>query len=238
MVRVLLAALIFVAVYTCVTGLTPSIVRAAIMAGALLIGTLAPGTSTIRRPLLTGDGASALGAARSLGAKTASQGEVFTITGRGSDYDSGADFFDMGNSGTGTNLFTSAAALGSRKRKFDGDNSLRSRPFKYLLDALVPLGAHYERERENGDLPFTISGPLKGGTTTVNGVSSQYLSSLLFTCPLIKGGNTDITVVNLQEVPYVELSLWWLKKQGINSSITPIIPSSIFRGTNRINPST
>jgi 3-phosphoshikimate 1-carboxyvinyltransferase len=182
---------------------------------ALLIGTLAPGTSTIRRPLLTGDGASALGAARSLGAKTSSKGEVFTITGRGSDYNSGADFFDMGNSGTGTNLFTSAAALGSRKRKFDGDNSLRSRPFKHLLDALAPLGAHYERERENGDLPFTISGPLKGGTTTVNGVSSQFLSSLLFSCPLIKGGDTDITVVNLQEIPYVELSLWWLKKQGI-----------------------
>jgi 3-phosphoshikimate 1-carboxyvinyltransferase len=182
---------------------------------ALLIGTMAPGTSTIRKPLLTGDGASALGAARSLGAKTASQGDVFTITGRGSDYNSGADFFDMGNSGTGTNLFTSAAALGSRKRKFDGDNSLRSRPFKYLLDALVPLGAHYERERTTGDLPFTISGPLKGGTTTVNGVSSQYLSSLLFTCPLIQGGDTDINVVNLQEIPYVELSLWWLKKQGI-----------------------
>ncbi len=182
---------------------------------ALLIGTLAPGTSTIRRPLLTGDGASALGAARSLGAKTSSEGDVFTITGRGNDYNSGADFFDMGNSGTGTNLFTSAAALGSRKRKFDGDNSLRSRPFKHLLDALVPLGAHYVRERENGDLPFTISGPLKGGTTMVNGVSSQYLSSLLFSCPLIQGGDTDITVVNLQEVPYVELSLWWLKKQGI-----------------------
>ncbi len=35
----LAAALAFIALYTCVTGLTPSIVRAAIMAGALLIGT-------------------------------------------------------------------------------------------------------------------------------------------------------------------------------------------------------
>jgi 3-phosphoshikimate 1-carboxyvinyltransferase len=188
---------------------------------ALLIGTLAPGMSTIRKPLLTGDGASALGAARSLGAKTASQGDVFTIHGRGDDYNSGDDFFDMGNSGTGTNLFTSAAALGSRKRRFDGDNSLRSRPFKHLLDALVPLGATYVRERENGDLPYTICGPLKGGATTVNGVSSQYLSSLLFTCPLIKGNGTDITVVNLQEVPYVELTLWWLRKQGIKLDHTP-----------------
>ncbi|MBN1309476.1 MAG: 3-phosphoshikimate 1-carboxyvinyltransferase [Chitinispirillaceae bacterium] len=182
---------------------------------ALLIGTLASGTSTVRRPLLTGDGASALGAARNLGAKTSSEGDVVAVAGRGDSYNGGSDFFDMGNSGTSTNLFTSAAALGSRRRKFDGDNSLRSRPFKYLLDALVPLGARYERERKTGDLPFTISGPLKGGTTTVNGVSSQYVSSLLFSCPLIKGGATDFTVINLQEVPYVRLSLWWLEKQGI-----------------------
>lgn len=35
----LIIALVFVAAYTCITGLTPSIVRAAIMAGAVLIGT-------------------------------------------------------------------------------------------------------------------------------------------------------------------------------------------------------
>jgi 3-phosphoshikimate 1-carboxyvinyltransferase len=203
---------------------------------ALLIGTLAPGTSTIRRPLLTGDGASALGAARTLGAKTSSQGDVFTISGRGSDYNSGGDFFDMGNSGTGTNLFTSAAALGSKKRKFDGDNSLRSRPFKHLLDALVPLGATYSREREYGDLPYTVWGPLKGGTTTVNGVSSQYVSSLLFSCPLIKGGVTDFTVFNLQEVPYIELTLWWLRKQGIRVEHSPDFKSFHVPGDQSYKP--
>lgn len=188
---------------------------------SLLIGTLARGTSHIRKPLLTGDGASALGAARSLGAKVDFSGDQLTITGCGGNFNGGADRFDMGNSGTGTNLFTSAAALGDRKRRFDGDNSLRSRPFWYLLDALVPLGATYERERPEGDLPFTISGPLKGGTTTVNGVSSQFVSSLLLSCPLIDGDGTDITVINLQEVPYIEITLWWLKKQGIQLDHSP-----------------
>jgi 3-phosphoshikimate 1-carboxyvinyltransferase len=182
---------------------------------ALLIGTLAGGTSRIHKPLLTGDGASALGAARSLGAEVEYNGDLLTITGCGGNLNGGTELFDMGNSGTGTNLFTSAAALGARTRRFDGDNSLRSRPFHYLLDALVPLGARYERERENGDLPFTITGPLRGGATTVNGVSSQFVSSLLFSCPLIDGDGTDITVVNLQEVPYIEITLWWLSRQGI-----------------------
>jgi len=182
---------------------------------ALLIGTLADGTSLIHKPLLTGDGASALGAARSLGAQVDYTGDLLKITGCGADFNKGADLFDMGNSGTGTNLFTSAAALGTRPRRFDGDNSLRSRPFHYLLDALVPLGARYERERANGDLPFTITGPLKGGKTTVNGVSSQFVSSLLFTCSLIDCDGTEINVVNLQEVPYIEITLWWLRLQGI-----------------------
>lgn len=203
---------------------------------ALLIGTLASGISRIRKPLLTGDGASALGAARSLGAKTNYEGELLTITGRGNDYDGGTDFFDMGNSGTGTNLFTSAAALGTRPRRFDGDNSLRSRPFRPLLDALVPLGATYTCEREKGDLPYTVQGPLKGGTTTVNGVSSQFLSSLLFTCPLIRGGSTEISVVNLQEVPYVELSLWWLKKQNIRFEHTPDFSRFLIPGNQSYSP--
>lgn len=182
---------------------------------ALLIGTLAEGTSRIRKPLLTGDGASALGAARSLGATVDYTGDLLTISGCGGDFSGGSDEFAMGNSGTGTNLFTSAAALGTRPRRFDGDHSLRSRPFKPLLDALVPLGARYTRERTNGDLPFTITGPLTGGTTTVDGVSSQFLSSLLFSCPLIDSEGTDISVVSLQEIPYVEMTLWWLEKQGV-----------------------
>ena len=137
------------------------------------------------------------------------------IDGTGSDYNAGSEFLDLGNSGTSTNLFASAAALGSRERHFDGDNSLRSRPFKALLDALKPLGVSYTLESPGRDLPFTIKGPLSGGATTVNGISSQFVSSLLLTCPLIKDGDTSITVHNLHEMPYVELTLWWLRRQGI-----------------------
>jgi 3-phosphoshikimate 1-carboxyvinyltransferase len=203
---------------------------------ALLIGTLAEGTSHIRKPLLTGDGASALGAARSLGAVVDYTGDLLTVTGCGGDFNAGNDLFDMGNSGTGTNLFTSAAALGLRPRRFDGDNSLRSRPFRPLLDALVPLGATFSREREQGDLPFTISGPLRGGETTVSGVSSQFLSSLLLTCPLIDGEGTDVSVVNLQEIPYVEMTLWWLEKQGIRIEHNDDLSKFHIPGRQRYSP--
>lgn len=182
---------------------------------ALLIATLAQGKSVIRRPLITGDGQSALCAAKSLGAEVKQIEDGIEITGIGADYNKGDDFLDLGNSGTGTNLFASAAALGSRKRRFDGDSSLRSRPFKPLLESLSYLGATYNLEQSSSDLPFTIQGPLTGGKTKINGVSSQFLSSILLTSPLIRNGSTLCSVYNLHEIPYVQLTLWWLNRQGI-----------------------
>jgi 3-phosphoshikimate 1-carboxyvinyltransferase len=184
---------------------------------ALLVATLAEGSSTIRAPLLHGDGASAIRAAAALGAGVERHGTDLAIRGVGNNPDKGQLLIDMGNSGTSTNLFASVAALGKRPRRFDGDNSLRSRPFRPLLRALESLGASCTFEQRGRDLPFTIRGPLHGGATTVNGVSSQFVSSLLFACPLLPE-NTIVTVENLHERPYVELTLWWLKKQGIELS--------------------
>lgn len=188
---------------------------------ALLIATLAQGKSVIRKPLLTGDGQSALCAAKSLGAEVKLIEDGLEITGIGADYNKGDESLDLGNSGTGTNLFASAAALGSRKRRFDGDSSLCSRPFKPILEALSQLGATYNLEQSSSDLPFTIQGPLTGGKTKINGVSSQFLSSILLTSPLIRNGSTLCSVYNLHEIPYVQLTLWWLDKQGIVFNCKP-----------------
>ncbi|NLG16814.1 MAG: 3-phosphoshikimate 1-carboxyvinyltransferase [Fibrobacter sp.] len=203
---------------------------------AFLIAALADGTSVIHNPLLEGDGASALKAARGLGAGVEFFDGGVKITGTGDDFNRGSGSLDLGNSGTGTNLFASAAALGSRGRRFDGDDSLRSRPFKVLLDALCGLGASYELESPGRDLPFFIKGPLKGGRVSVDGISSQFISSLLLTCPLIKDSSTEISVFNLHEKPYVELTLWWLDKQGIEYSRTADFSSFHIPGDQSYSP--
>jgi 3-phosphoshikimate 1-carboxyvinyltransferase len=181
---------------------------------AVLVATLAEGDSRIVRPLATGDGASAIGAARSMGAGIVKEGDALLIRGIGGNYNLGTDDFDLGNSGTGTNLFASAAALGSRRRRFSGDASLSARPVRPLLNALEQLGASFTCESEGRDLPFSISGPLAGGSATVSGVSSQFVSSLLLSTPLLPQDSV-INVVNLRERPYVEITLWWLDRLGI-----------------------
>ena len=185
---------------------------------ALLIATLASGRSVIKDALLKGDGESALNAAKALGAKCEIVDENLIIDGVAENFNLGDDSIFMGNSGTGTRLFTSAAALGTKNRVFDGDDSLRSRPMKPLLVALKKLGADYSLKSTNSDLPFEISGPLKGGEVEIDGLTSQYLSSLLLTAPLIKN-DTKIVVKNLHEKPYVKITLWWLDKMGIKYAV-------------------
>jgi len=181
---------------------------------AFLVGALAKGESIIRRPLLKGDGASAIRAATSLGARVDINGEDVYIGGVGGDMSLGTDVIDMANSGTGLNLFCSAAALGERARRFDGDASLRTRPVRPLFDALEQLGVRVTADGGGQDVPFTVQGPLRGGRAQVNGLSSQFVSSLLFACPLAPE-DTHITVFDLHEQPYVEITLWWLANQGI-----------------------
>jgi 3-phosphoshikimate 1-carboxyvinyltransferase len=83
-----------------------------------------------------------------------------------------------------------------------------------VLEALKGLGATFGFERQGSDLPFWVCGPLRGGKTTVNGFSSQFVSSLLFSCPCAPA-DTEFTIENLHERPYVEMSMRWLDRQGI-----------------------
>jgi 3-phosphoshikimate 1-carboxyvinyltransferase len=199
---------------------------------AMLVATLAHGTSHIANVLTTGDGASAISAARSMGASVAVSGSEVIVQGVAGNYDLGSDDFNMENSGTSTNLFASAAALGSRRRRFDGDSSLRTRPFRPLLVALKNLGICYSLEGTKSDLPFAVLGPIKGGRTTVDGVSSQFVSSLLFACPCAPS-DTDIDVQNMHERPYVEMTLHWLDRLRIRYEASSDRTSMHVRGGQR-----
>ena len=202
---------------------------------AVLIAALAGGTSEIRRPLPGSDGESALRAAAALGAGVTRHEDAVRIEGVGGVVDKGDTGLFCGNSGTTMRLFTSAAALGARPRRFDGDASLRTRPMRPLLDALRELGISYTCEDKGRDIPFVVTGPMHGGSATVGGVSSQFLSSLLLCCPLARADST-ITVENLHERPYVEITLWWLRRMGIMHAVSADMSTYSIKGNQRYEP--
>jgi 3-phosphoshikimate 1-carboxyvinyltransferase len=179
---------------------------------AVALAAMAHGTSVLSNPLISDDAQSAISAAREMGASVET-GNDWIIRGIGGVPGKNCRHIDTGNSGTSLRIFTGLCALGGHPVSFDGDNSIRQRPMVPLLSALENLGVKVI-ESTGGKCPFTISGPLIGGKTRVNGVSSQFLTALLIACPLASE-DTEISVDNLNERPYVEITLDWLRKMGI-----------------------
>jgi len=93
---------------------------------------------------------------------------------------------------------------------------LRSRPMGPLIDALKRLGASFESDDDR--CPLTVRGPVLGGDTSVDAVSSQFLSALLIALPMADG-NSTVTVERLNERPYVEMTLDWLRRLGAEISV-------------------
>ncbi len=120
---------------------------------------------------------------------------------------------DCGNSGTTLYLATAMCCALGLSVEFTGDEQLRRRPIAPLLNSLRDLGAKTIPQDAN-TIPFCIKGPLKGGKTSIECPTSQYLSALLLACPMALG-DSFIDVPVLFEKPYVEMTEYWLKKQEI-----------------------
>lgn len=186
----------------------------------LLIASMAEGESTLINPLDSEDTRSCVKACRGLGARVEEETDpllgalVTKVYGTGGTIHYAGHPIDVGNSGTTLYLACSLAALGQVPVRFTGDAQIQARPAKNLLKALEDLGARVTYEKKEGFAPFTIHGPLRGGKTSIECPTSQYLSSLLITAPLVEG-ETEIEAPLLYEHPYVEMTLRWLEEQGI-----------------------
>ncbi len=181
---------------------------------ALVIAGLADGESRLIAPLHSADTSSAVRAARMIGAQVAADGDDLIVTGVAGNPQAPAEVIDVGNSGVTLRTVCAAAALADGTTRFTGDEQIQTRPLGPLLEALNQLGAEAGAERGNGCAPVRITGPMRGGSCTIECPTSQYLSALLISCPLA-AGDTHIDVTLLNEEPFVLLTLDWLDRQGI-----------------------
>jgi len=180
-----------------------------------IFASLADKKSILHNALESEDTKATINACNSLGAeiKKFDKGE-FEIAGFDSYPKVGKTEINTLNSGTTTNFITSVAALANNKIVIDGDESIRRRPIEPLLSALRNLGAHASSLKKNGCPPIEVKGRMKGGKTTLDCKSSQYLSSLLMCCPLLQQ-DTEIEIINCCETPYIEMTLKWLDELNI-----------------------
>ncbi|MHC4737212.1 MAG: 3-phosphoshikimate 1-carboxyvinyltransferase [Planctomycetota bacterium] len=184
---------------------------------AVAIASLAEGETTIRKPLISGDTQAVVACYRALGAEIdTSEPKFWKVIGTGGEIKAPADIIDVGNSGTTLRIAMGSASLAEAGRviSFTGDNQIQTRPVGPLMDSLTDLGAKCTSLNNNGKAPLEITGRLAGGSTAIACHTSQYLSSLLLCTPLA-AKDTEIDVTLLNEPGYVQMTLDWLDRQGI-----------------------
>ncbi len=183
---------------------------------AVIIASLAEGTSKILNPLKSDDTMAAVNACKALGAKINMKNEKeWLIEGTDHSLKNPGEVLNMANSGTSLRLISGImAALCNFEIQLEGDESLSSRPIQPLLKSFNELGAEAFSVNNNGYCPIKIKGKMQGGFTEIIGVTSQYISSLLLSCPLLEK-DTEITVIKPNELPYIRMTLKWLDEQSI-----------------------
>jgi 3-phosphoshikimate 1-carboxyvinyltransferase len=181
----------------------------------VLAGTLAEETRVLN-PLMSADTEASIRCARGLGASVEKEDGDLRIEGVAGEPETPDDVLDCGNSGTTTRLFSGTASLVEGLAVLTGDESLRSRPNGPLLSSLRELGATARSTRGNGRAPLVVGDSVEGGETTIDGgVSSQFISSLLFVAPLAEEGTTVRVEGELKSRPYVDITLEVLEKMSI-----------------------
>lgn len=177
---------------------------------ALAAALLAKGTSIIRNPSRSDDARAAEEIIRQLGATVHDHGDHIEIKG---GFNPKGQKLDCGEAGLSLRMFSPIAALADQTMVMNGTGSLLRRPVQMITDSLNQLGCR--SHSQEGFLPVWIKGPLKSGKAVIDGsVSSQLLTGMLMALPVIKG-DTEITVNNLQSLPYIDMTIDLLKKFGI-----------------------
>jgi 3-phosphoshikimate 1-carboxyvinyltransferase len=130
-----------------------------------------------------------------------------------------ADLF-MGNAGTAIRPLTAALAILGGDYRLHGVPRMHERPIGDLVDGLRMVGAQVAYEQQEGYPPLRISqGQIRTNELIkVRGdVSSQFLTALLMSLPLVAKNEISIEVIGeLISKPYIDITLKLMKRFGVD----------------------
>lgn len=187
----------------------------------LIAASLSQGTSKISYPLISEDTQATLRAVKSLGSKVVETEDCWVINGAKS-LKGAKKPIDCGESGATLRFMIPVAALAIGPSVFNLGTGLSKRPVDPLLHSLKQLGVESHAEKIGRKVRIVIAGGgIRGGRTSMPGdISSQFVSGLMFACPL---GNTDtqLTLTTpLESMSYVLMTEDVLSKHGVKVLIS------------------
>lgn len=210
----------------------------------LLLSALADGTTEVQDLLDSDDTRVMLDAlcALGVGIERHFDSADYAISGGGGPFPvKHAELF-LGNAGTAFRSLTAACALSGGSYQLAGVARMHERPIGDLVDALRQLGAQIDYLGEEGFPPLAI-GPghiARAPEVSVKGnVSSQYLTGLLLSAPLL-GREASIRVEGeLISKPYIGITLGLMERYGVKVQREDwqrfIVPAAPYRSPGTIH---
>jgi 3-phosphoshikimate 1-carboxyvinyltransferase len=186
---------------------------------ALVLASLAEGTSTLRGALVADDTEAMASAMRALGATIHLDPVESRVTGFGGRPRPGPTLIDARLSGTTARFVLPILMLGDGPYTLDGEAPLRDRPMGPTIEAARRLGADVDDTDRPGHLPAVVSGgEVRGDGIAVDGsLSSQFTSGLLLAGAVLPGGISIDLEGSVVSRPYLDMTLSMLREFGVEA---------------------
>lgn len=185
---------------------------------AVICAALGTGISKIRNIDFSDDIIATINAMRALGAIIEEKEEYLEV--KGIKYDGlhlNRDFervVDCNESGSTLRFIVPISLVFEGVTRFVGRGNLGKRPLTTYYEIFDKQGIEYSYKE--GVLDLVVNGSLKPGEFKVKGnISSQFISGLFFSLPLLNGDSKVIITTELESKGYLDLTLSALKDFGI-----------------------
>ena len=184
---------------------------------AIFLSALSDGKSIIKKVLRSNDTSATISACRAFGVEVNESDDTVSVENSIGSTVQGS-MINAQNSGTTLRIATAIAALSGGNTELTGDDSLKKRPMRPILDSLESLGI--TTESNDGKPPITIKGKIDGNYVNIKGdISSQFISALLIIAPRLESGLTIEIDGNVVSKPYIDLTITTMKKFGVNVKV-------------------
>jgi 3-phosphoshikimate 1-carboxyvinyltransferase len=183
---------------------------------AIICAALGVGTSTIENIDYSDDINATIDAMIALGAAIIKEEDKVIVSGmyREDSIKSNVRVIDCNESGSTLRFIIPISLLFDGITKFVGKGNLGKRPLDTYFDIFKEQGIKYNYV-EN-ELNMIVKGVLKSGEFTLPGnISSQFITGLLFSLPLLDGDSKIIITTDIESKGYIDLTLSCMKDFGI-----------------------
>ena len=161
---------------------------------SIMFGSLAKGTTEITNFLQGADCLSTIACFEKMGIGIENNGDSVIVHGNGLLGLKKPDtILDCGNSGTTTRLISGILAAQDFDVTLTGDDSIKKRPMKRIMDPLSHMGADIRSLEGNGCAPLAITGKKLYGIHYTSKVASAQVKSAILLAGLYADGETKVT---------------------------------------------